>query len=139
PVPATGGYINIGDAMVFVSALLFGPIVGGFAGGVGSALADLLGGYLVFAPITLVVKGLEGFVAGLIRDGISPVRDALAVLVGGIIMIVGYLISEAIILGLGFAAASVEVPGNILQILVGGLASLPTTLIVRKYVQIHHQ
>jgi uncharacterized membrane protein len=46
PVSATSGYINIGDAVIFISALLFGPIVGGFAGGAGSAVADILLGYL---------------------------------------------------------------------------------------------
>ena len=34
PIPATKGYLNFGDIVIFVSALTFGPIVGGFAGGV---------------------------------------------------------------------------------------------------------
>ena len=135
PVPATSGYINIGDAMVFTSALLFGPAVGGFAGGVGSALADLWGGYLVFVPITLVVKGLEGAVAGLIRNGKSTSRDVLGVVVGGTIMVGGYLISEALLLGYGFAAALVETPGNIFQVTVGALVSMPIALVLRRYVQ----
>ena len=137
PVPATGGYINIGDAMVFTSALLFGPVVGGFAGGVGSALADLWGGYLVFVPITLVVKGLEGMVAGLIRNGKSVSRDVLAVFVGGTIMVLGYFVAEAFLLGYGVAAALVETPGNILQVTVGALVSIPVTLVVRRYTQAH--
>ena len=62
PVPATNGYLNIGDVMVFVSALVFGPYVGGIAGGLGSSIADMLGGYWTFVPITFAVKGLEGVV-----------------------------------------------------------------------------
>ena len=135
PVPATGGYINIGDAMVFTSALLFGPVVGGFAGGVGSALADLWGGYLMFVPITLVVKGLEGTVAGLIRNGKSTIRDVLAVLVGGTIMVMGYFVAEAFLLGFGVPAALVETPGNTFQVAVGALVSIPVTLVVRRYTQ----
>ena len=39
-IPATQGYINLGDIGVMISGLLFGPIIGGIAGGIGSALAD---------------------------------------------------------------------------------------------------
>ena len=34
PIPATQGYINIGDAAVMITGLLFGPLIGGIAGGV---------------------------------------------------------------------------------------------------------
>src|SRR5260370_27620377 len=66
PIPATQGYFNLGDIMIFISALTFGPIVGGFAGGVGSFLSDALGGFGTFAPFTLIIKGLEWIIAGLI-------------------------------------------------------------------------
>ena len=132
PVPATGGYINVGDAMVFTSGLVFGPFVGVVAGGLGSALADMWGGYWQFAPITLVVKGLEGLLAGFISNGRSTWRDLLAVPIGGAAMILGYLISEAYLLGYG-AAALVEVPGNIFQVAVGGLVGIPVAFAVRRY------
>jgi len=50
--------------MVCTTALLFGPIVGGIAGGLGSMLADLILGYAHYAPATLVIKGFEGVVVG---------------------------------------------------------------------------
>jgi uncharacterized membrane protein len=65
-VPATEGFFNIGESMVFLSALLFGPYVGAFAGGVGSMLADLLLGYPHYAPATLVIKACEGFIVGML-------------------------------------------------------------------------
>ena len=132
PVPATGGYINVGDAMVFTSALLFGPIVGGIAGGLGSALSDLLSPFAYYAPITLIVKDSEGLLAGFLSNGHSTKRDILAVLVGGATMISGYLVSEAYLLGVG-AAALTEVPGNLFQIAVGGLDGIPVSFAVRKY------
>jgi len=133
PVPTTTGYINVGDTMVFTSALVFGPLVGGIAGGLGSALADMWGGYWQFVPITLVVKGLEGLVAGLVSDGHRTWRDLLAVLIGGAIMISGYFIAETFLLGYGAAAASVEVPGNVFQVTAGGLVGIPVSFAVRKY------
>jgi len=63
-VPGTKGFFNIGETMVFLSALLFGPAVGAFAGGVGSMLADLLLGFPIYAPATLIIKACEGAVVG---------------------------------------------------------------------------
>jgi uncharacterized membrane protein len=66
-VPATEGFFNIGESMVFLSALLFGPFVGAFAGGVGSILADLFLGFPHYAPATLVIKACEGGVVGMLK------------------------------------------------------------------------
>ena len=75
-IPQTQGFFNLGDSAVYISAILFGPIIGAFSGGVGSALADLILGYSLFAPITLVTKGTEGFVVGLISNALLPPRRA---------------------------------------------------------------
>jgi uncharacterized membrane protein len=63
-VPATRGFFNVGETMIYVAALLFGPLTGAFAGGVGSALADILLNYWYYAPATLVIKACEGAVVG---------------------------------------------------------------------------
>jgi len=68
PIPATKGLFNLGDSMVYISALLFGPYVGAFAGGVGSMLSDVFTGYVIYAPATLIIKGVEGFVVGLLSQ-----------------------------------------------------------------------
>lgn len=65
-VPATRGYFNVGESAVYLAALLGGARVGAFAGGVGSMLADILLGYYMFAPATLVIKGLEGGILGIL-------------------------------------------------------------------------
>ena len=65
-VPATRGYFNIGETMVYTTALLFGPYIGAFAGGVGSMLADLILGYPLYAPATLIIKASEGAVVGIL-------------------------------------------------------------------------
>jgi len=66
-VPATQGFFNIGESMVFLSAILFGPFVGAFAGGVGSMLADLILGFPHYAPATLIIKACEGAVVGVLK------------------------------------------------------------------------
>lgn len=67
-VPATRGYFNVGEAAVYSAALLCGARIGAFAGGVGSMIADLILGYYLFAPATLVIKGLEGGMLGLLAS-----------------------------------------------------------------------
>jgi len=132
PVPATGGYINVGDAMVFTSALLFGPIIGGVAGGVGSALADIIS-YPIFAPYTLVIKGLEGFISGYISDRKSAVKDLLAWIIGSATMVLGYFVAEAYVMGLEPLLAAVEIPGNIFQVVLGGVVGIPLSRVLRKH------
>ena len=132
PVPATGGYINLGDMLVMFSALLFGPIIGGLTGGFGSMLADILSPYFVYAPATLLIKGMEGFLVGLIanprvRNIRISYRDFLAVIAGGILIPPGYFIYEAFILNFGVMTALAEVPGNFFQF---GFAAVSSILLI---------
>jgi len=129
PIPATGGYINVGDIAVMFTALLFGPIIGGVAGGVGPMMADIFSGpYIIYAPATLIIKGIEGFLIGLISNprhyiGRISYRDILAVIVGGILIPLGYFIYQAFILRLGVAIALVEMPGNFFQFIIAAVIS----------------
>ncbi len=126
-----GGYFNVGDVMIFVSALTFGPFVGGFAGGVGSAIADMIGFPLFVIP-TLIIKGLEGFIAGLVTDKKGVLRDVLAVVVAGSEMIIGYFLVELYPLDWGLGGALAEVPGNVAQIVIGGIIGIPIALVLRR-------
>jgi uncharacterized membrane protein len=131
PNPATKGYINFGDIMIFVSAFTFGPIVGSLAGSIGSSIADIAAGYGYFAPFTFVIKGVEGLIAGLISNRISVRRDVLAVIFAGSEMVLGYFTAEFFPLQLGLVALT-EVPGNISQIVVGGIVGVSITIVLRK-------
>ena len=117
--------------MLFVSALTFGPVIGGVAGGVGSAIADIIG-FPLFAVPTLIIKGLEGFIAGVIANKKQAYRDVLAVVFAGAEMVFGYFIVEAFVLQWGVAGAIGEVPGNIAQIAAGGLLGIPIAYILRR-------
>lgn len=82
--PATGGYFNLGESVIYVAALIKTPLTAGIAGGVGAALADLATGYGIFAPGTLVIKFIEGCLAGALvkkirggRAGASPIPAVL--------------------------------------------------------------
>lgn len=92
--PATGGYFNLGEAVIYLAALISGPLTAAIAGGVGASLADLSTGYGIFAPATLAIKFTEGYVAGLLIMRVKKMRGSLAVLVG--IIYTGLLLFFAI-------------------------------------------
>jgi len=124
-----GGYFNFGDVMIFVAALTFSPLIGGVAGGLGSAMADLPG-YAIYAPFTLIIKGLEGLIAGFITNKSSVFRDVFAVVAAGVEMVGGYFLAEVYLWGLGVAVAAI--PLNMVQVTVGALVGVPVALILRR-------
>ena len=125
PTPGTSGYIHPGDAIMILAGVFLGPGWGFLAGGIGSAMADLLGGYFVYVPITFVIKGLISLISGLIYQKLGTTSKSryTAVILGGVVDIVlvagGYFLCEAVFL-YGFAASAASIPANIIQG-VGGL------------------
>lgn len=106
PVPATGGYVHPGDGAIFLAAMLLGPYAA-LIGGVGSALADLLGGYFIYIPITFVIKGAMGGIAGTLARQGKPLRNALAFTLAECIMVAGYFVFEGFLYGWPAALAAV--------------------------------
>ena len=123
PTPGTGGYIHPGDAIVILSGVILGPVWGFLAGGIGSALSDLIGGYFIYVPISFVIIGLVALAAGLLYQKIGKNQKSryIAVILGGVADIIlvagGYFVCEFFIYGAGAAAS---IPANIIQG-VGGL------------------
>jgi uncharacterized membrane protein len=100
----TGGYTGIGDTMIFVAALLFGPRVGGLSGAIGAVAADLYTGYDRWF-ISIPAHGLEGIIAGFARGRRVTVQVALLV-IGGFVMASSYFYLNVFIRGLPVAVIS---------------------------------
>ena len=130
PSPMSG-YVNLGDAMVLLSAWILGPVYGTAAAGISSMLADLLSGYAYYAPGTLVIKCLMAFVAAqvflVLKDKVKGKHFAKVVsgLLAEIIMVVGYFGYAGLILGNGLSAA-LSIPGNLVQ---GGFGIVVSTVV----------
>ena len=128
PTLGTGGYIHPGDAIVILSGIFLGPVYGGLAAGIGSAMADLLGGYFLYVPITFLIKGAVGFLTGKAsRLLVSKGRSAWAgVAAGGILdillVVFGYALCETFLYGLPAAVASMF--PNLIQGLGGAVLSM---------------
>ena len=138
PVPATKGYFNLGDTVIYFTAFTIGPFSALLSGGLGTALADLIG-FPTFAPISLLVHGLQGLVAALLAAVPLPGKKRgwpfnpswlIAVVAGTLIMCGGYFGAESILYGTG--PALVELPLNLLQNLVGAVVGISLSLILRR-------
>lgn len=122
PTIGTNGYLNLGDMVVFMAALTLGRKGGLIVGGVGSAMADLLLGYTHYVPITLIVKGLEGYIAGrILETDLGRSKPIIATTIGGVFMALGYFAFEIFMYGKGAVAS---IPGNIAQGLLGAVTSV---------------
>ncbi len=124
PVPATQGYVHFGDTILFLSVMILGKKNGAIAGALGQALADVLGGYAVFAPVTFVAKLLMGVLIGVALEMLVKNKNErhFRFIAGGIAMVVlscaamvgSYYIAESVMYG-SFVIPLVEIPANIVQ------------------------
>lgn len=127
PTP-TKGYVNLGDCIVNISAWLLGPVYGAAAAGIGSAMADVISGYIVYAPATLIIKGLMAAASFFVYRAISKKANSVfsrvaAAITAELIMVAGYGIFEAIMYG-SVATAFLGVSGNLIQGLMGIVSSV---------------
>ena len=116
PLPSGYGYVNLGDAGVYLCALLLPGGLGALAAGVGAALADLILGWAVYAPVTLLIKGLTALLAGLALRRAKKAGLPLSLLCC-LLVPLGYFLYETILLTAPVAA--VNVLPNALQAAIG--------------------
>ena len=116
------GYLNLGDCIVLLAGWMLSPVYGFIAAGLGSALADLFSGYVIYAPATFLIKGLMAIIAFfLFRLLCRKIGNVSSRVISGvcaeIIMILGYFVFEGFLYG--FAASLVNIPANGLQGIAG--------------------
>jgi len=124
PTPLQG-YINLGDSIVLLSGWFLGPFYGACAAAVGSALADILTGYLYYAPATFLIKGLMALAAYfMMRLFLKYFRSKKlpALITSSIfaeaIMVIGYFGYSYLFMDNSLTAAS-GIPGNLIQAAAG--------------------
>ena len=128
PIAANGGLVHLGNVALFISAILFGKKTGALAGGIGMGLFDLLSGWTLWAPFTLVIVGCMGFVVGAITEKRKNMGFiVLALIAACAIKIVGYYFAEVVIYG-NWVVPFTSIPGNLIQI---GVAAVITLIIIK--------
>lgn len=131
PIPSGSGFVNSGDGVLMLGALILGPLPGLIIGSIGSALADVFLGYAFYAPFTLIIKGLEGWLCGYIYH--KSERIILASFLSGGLMAGGYWIADSILYNT--ATATLALPFNLIQGIVGALIAILLYIPIRRAIQ----
>ncbi len=129
------GYVNLGDCIVLTAGWILSPWYAFLAAGLGSALADLFSGYVIYAPATFVIKGVMALIVWVLYFvqkklvGRFPAR-----LIGGvcaeIFMVLGYFVFEGFLYG--FAPSLVNIPANAVQGVAGIVIGLVLITVLEK-------
>lgn len=136
-IPIPLGYMHLGNTCILLVAALFGPVTGLLAGGIGSALADMLTGYAQWIIPTLIIKSIMGFAIGAIayKKGnnlhMVSVRTFLGSVAGIVIMIFGYFAAGAIMNGSIYTGWT-QVPGLTLEGVIGMVIFYAIGLVLEK-------
>lgn len=136
PIAANGGLVHLGTAMLFIASVLFGPKKGAIAGAAGMGLFDLLGGWVIWTPITIVARGLQGLIVGKIawmngRKGNSLSLNVTAMIISTPVMIAVYYTGEAILYG-NWITPLASIPGDIVGSVIGILVAIPICVALKK-------
>jgi uncharacterized membrane protein len=131
PFAPTRGYFTLADVGVYFAGFAFGPVIGFIVGGLGTGLADILGGYAHFAIWSFLIHGFQGYVAGMLgyRKGLSGMVTGW--IAGAAVMVGGYFIVELFLYGAGPAGTEATTI-NLPQVAIGGLVGLLLVLAVRR-------
>ena len=135
PTPMKG-YLNLGDCIVLLSGWILVPGYGFLAAGLGSALADVFSGYVIYAPATFAIKGLMALVAfGTFRLWSKRIGKLPSRLLGGvpaeIVMVMGYFVFEGFMYG--FIPSAVNIPTNAVQGVAGLLLGIVLVKVFERF------
>lgn len=145
-IPSVGGFVHIGDCMVFLCVVVLGKKKGAVASALGMMLVDALGGYYLWAPFTFVIKGAMAYIAGSILERMEEkysksISYVVSFLISGIFMVVAYFGAGIIMAGFltekagliqGIIYSAKDIIGNIIQVGTGIVIALPVSGIILK-------
>ena len=110
-----GGYIHIGDAVIYVAALLLGAPWAFIAAAIGAAFADIASGFASYALASVIIKVLIALPFVLIRKKdarLLTVFSALMTLISGAVTVLGYFLADLVLYRAGAVA---DIPANLVQ------------------------
>ena len=122
-VPSHTGYTHVGDGFLYLAASLLPAPFAAAAGAIGAGLADLLSGYGIWAPGTVIIKVLTAFYFTSRREKLVNKRNVLGILPALLLCVGGYYLYEALITG-NFTAPALGIPGYLTQVALSSVVYL---------------
>lgn len=132
------GYFNLGDGFILLFASILNPFLAFLVGGVGSALADIAGGYAIYFIPTLFIKGIEALIVSFLLVKLRKKNKYIAYFLGSLWMISGYFLADAFI-NESWQLSLTGIPGNIIQAVAGIVIALLSLPILLKNIRIPHE
>lgn len=123
-IPIPLGYAHLGNGFIFLASVFLGNPGGILCAGIGSALADMFGGWYAWIIPTLIIKCIMGGVISMIacdKDGKAKMlsaKTAIAVLAGTVVMVLGYFVAGSFLEG-SIVSGATQIPGLVLEGIVG--------------------
>ncbi len=134
PIAGGQGFLNLGDAVIHTAAYLIGGWHAAAVAGLGSAAADLILGYSMYIPGSLLVKGAMALFCSFLLGKLRYKQEA--VFISGLVMPVGYFLYELLLSFLGVfdpRIAVFDLPFNAIQYAVGAFIGCATILLISKF------
>ncbi len=120
PTGFNGGYIHLGDTLIYLAAVLLPTPYAMVAAGLGAGLADTLTGGILWVIPTIIIKPTMVLFFTSKDDSIICRRNILAVFIAGFVGCFGYYLAGAIISG-NFIAPLATLYLELIQPLVSGI------------------
>ena len=121
PLASGHGYLNLGDLAIVASVFVFPEyFYSAAAAGIGSCLCDIISGYGIYAPATLITKAVFALCCVFVTKKMPDRRFTIFMLIPlAIVVPTGYFIWEYFVLRLGIVITRYDALFNFIQSAVG--------------------
>ena len=131
-IPTYNGYVHCGDGFIFIAACILPMPYSILVGVLGAMLADLLTGFAIWAPGSMIIKGLLALLFSCKANKIITKRNLFMLIPAALISAVGYYLYEALIFG-NFIASLVGIPASLVQALASSIVYVALGIAMDKY------
>ena len=131
-IPTYNGYVHCGDGFVILAACILPTPYAVAVGVIGAMLADLLTGFAIWAPGSMIIKGLIALIFGATAKKIVTTRNLVMLFPAALISAAGYYLYEGMIYG-NFIAALAGIPGSLVQAVASSIVYVVAGIAMDKY------
>lgn len=130
-IPSHVGYTHIGDGFIYLSACIMPFPYAIFIGVGGAVLADVLSGFAIWAPATVIIKAAAVLLFSRKTKKIVCSRNLIVLIPAAIICTGGYYLYDALLIG-SFASAVAGIMGYITQSVLSSILFIACALMFDK-------
>ena len=138
-IPTAGGYVHIGDSMIYLAAAFLPMPYAVLAAAIGGGIADLITGYTDTIVYTVIIKACNALFFSAKGEKLFTKRNALMTIPSGLVTVIGYSVSKLIrmlLAGDSFHSALVnalwKMPENSIQAVASALIFIVIALALDK-------